>query len=156
MIRTPKNRGFTLVEITIVILILGILAAIIIPKFSDATDISRLSNLHTQLHSIRGQLEIAKLQHQGNYPTLTSWAHLTTATEPTAAYSAGDGTEDVGPYLQQAPVNPFESSSTVAAAPAAGVGWTYNPATGTFKAVLSAAKASALNVDTLTEDFAKY
>jgi general secretion pathway protein G len=156
MIRTSKNGGFTLVEITIVILILGILAAIIIPKFSDATDVSRLSNLQTQLHSLRGQIELARLQHQGTYPTLTSWSQLTATTEPTSAYTAGDGTEDVGPYLQQPPVNPFESSSTVAAAPAAGVGWTYNASTGAIKAVMSATKAAALNVDTLTEDIAKY
>ena len=43
-----KNKGFTLVEILIVVVILGILAAIVIPQFSDASTQSKVSSAANQ------------------------------------------------------------------------------------------------------------
>ena len=157
MTRTRKTSGFTLVEILIVVVILGILAAIVIPQFTNASEAAKLSSLTSQLQTIRSQLELAQIQHQGTYPTLSAgWTPMTSATEPVSGYTAGDGTNDVGPYLQQAPNNPFENSATSAAAAAAGVGWTYSSTTGVIKAVLPSAKATALNVASQTNDFATY
>ena len=70
MIRNLKRReqGFTLVEILIVVVILGILAAIVIPQFTNASETARASSLNTQLQSIRSQLELYQLQHNGEYP----------------------------------------------------------------------------------------
>ena len=159
MTRTRKTSGFTLVEILIVVVILGILAAIVIPQFTNASESAKLSSLTSQLQTIRSQLELAQIQHQGTYPTLNAtWTAMTTQTEPDAAYTAvttASGNE-VGPYLQQAPINPFESSATTAAAAAAGVGWTYSSSTGVIKAVLSTAKATAPSVNTQTNDVATY
>jgi len=42
-----NSRGFTLVEILIVVIILGILAAIVIPQFSSASNDARRSNVQT-------------------------------------------------------------------------------------------------------------
>src|SRR5437868_4840092 len=52
------NRGFTLVEILIVVIILGILAAIVIPQFANASSDARLTNLRTSLANVRNQIEI--------------------------------------------------------------------------------------------------
>lgn len=157
--RNRIRQGFTLVEILIVVVILGILAAIVIPQFTSASESARASSLVSQLQTIRSQLELAQIQHQGTYPDLSaSWSDLTSKTEQDSAYTAGNGdANDVGPYLQQAPVNPFENSSTVVAtdgAAAAGVGWVYSTS-GTLKAVLSSTKATALGL-TNTNDIATY
>jgi general secretion pathway protein G len=150
---SSKRGGFTLVEILIVVVILGILAAIVIPQFTNASESAKASSLVSQLQTIRSQLELAQVQHAGTYPTLAllqadrdsdgnTWDVLTTKTEPQdAAYTAGDDSgNEVGPYLQQAPLNPFTQSSTVVAAgsPAADAGWTYDEDTGQIKAVLPA------------------
>ena len=55
--RNPR-RAFTLVEILIVVVILGILAAIIIPQFADASSDARTTNLRTTLANVRNQIEI--------------------------------------------------------------------------------------------------
>jgi prepilin-type N-terminal cleavage/methylation domain-containing protein len=48
-----SRKGFTLVEILIVVIILGILAAIVIPQFTQASTEARLSNLKTNLQTVR-------------------------------------------------------------------------------------------------------
>lgn len=159
-VRTRKSQGFTLVEILIVVVILGILAAIVIPQFTNASETAKASSLQSQLQTIRSQLELAQIQHQGTYPPLIAdarvWGLLTTKTEQDSAYTAGnDSGNEVGPYLQQAPVNPFTNSSTVAAAAAAGVGWVYSPTTGQMRPAIAAAKATELNL-TNTNDVATY
>lgn len=125
-IRTTK-RGFTLVEILIVVIILGILAAIVIPQFTSASTEARENSLRSQLQTLRSQIELYKLQHGDAVPDLiTSWAPLTGTTT--------FGGNTYGPYLQTVPANPLNNSSTVAAAPAAGVGFVYNATTGAIQA----------------------
>ena len=68
-VRTAVRKGFTLVEILIVVVILGILAAIVIPQFSSASQAAQASSLVTQLQSVRSQLELYQLQHNGTYPS---------------------------------------------------------------------------------------
>ena len=63
------SKGFTLVEILIVVIILGILAAIVIPQFTNASEDARKSSLTSQLQTIRSQVELYKLQHRDRYPT---------------------------------------------------------------------------------------
>ena len=159
--RRRKQQGFTLVEILIVVVILGILAAIVIPQFTSASEAARGSSMVTQLASIRSQLELAQIQHGGIYPDLsTNWNFMTQATQPASTvggtYTAGTGNGDVGPYLQNPPVNPFENSTTVVntATPAAGDGWNYNQATGVITAVVEGTKATSLGLN--TQDYTPY
>lgn len=130
---TRKSKsGFTLVEILIVVIILGILAAIVIPQFTNASQDARRSSLTSQLQTLRSQIELFKLQHGDTPPQLvtTGWSELT----GTTTYA---GT-NFGPYMQAAPVNPLAGSSTVDAAAAAGVGWVYDEVTGSISATADA------------------
>jgi general secretion pathway protein G len=100
------KRGFTLVEILIVVIILGILAAIVIPQFTNASQDARKSSLGSQLQTIRSQIELYKMQHGDALPNLvTNWTPLTaTSTYNSTTY---------GPYMQAAPINPLNNYSTV-------------------------------------------
>ncbi len=157
-----RNSGFTLVEILIVVVILGILAAIVIPQFSSAADSAKVSSMQTQLQTIRSQLELYRLQHNNAYPTGAQlWGNLTAKT--TAAGSTTNGT--LGPYLQKSPKNPFENSSTVASSTetdgtlgtaAEGVGWVYNSVTGEIKAVVLTATAKSVGMVTSDGDIVVY
>jgi len=141
------SAAFTLVEILIVVLILGILAAIVIPKFSDATQQARESQLKKDLQSIRAQLELYKTQHGNQYPAsadgddaATFVAQLTQKTNIQGEYGASaDPAPTLGPYLRVLPTNPFavggatdvEVSDTQH--PDGQPGWYYNPATGSIR-----------------------
>ena len=127
-----NKKGFTLVEILIVVVILGILAAIVIPQFSDASTQSKLSSSRTSLASLRSQIQLYKIQHNDAPPTLLGFvAQMTAETEPVAAGTAGDSSgNEVGPYIQMVPFNPWNQSQSVAAADATTVGWVYNATTG--------------------------
>jgi len=124
------RRAFTLVEVLIVVIVLGILAAIVVPQFSSASQDATLSAAQTTLQTMRAQLELYKLQHLGSYPTLASFAaQMTAQTDVTGAVGT-----DYGPYILAVPVNPFTNDATLTTnAAAAGQGWYYNETTGDFR-----------------------
>jgi len=153
---TRVRSGFTLVEILVVVIILGILAAMIIPQFSSATESARSSMLMDDLRVMRSQLEVFKAQHQGKpagYPgcdttqTPTDTAFLDQLTHSSTPEGATAPVNTpgypYGPYMKEVPTNPFNGKSTVRvladtdALPAAATdqyGWIYQPSTMTYKA----------------------
>ena len=62
------KSGFTLVEILIVVVILGILAAIVIPQFTEASTEAKESRLVSDLQTMRSQIELYKIQHNDELP----------------------------------------------------------------------------------------
>jgi type II secretion system protein G len=111
--RTQVKRAFTLIEILIVVVILGILAAIVIPQFTDASQQATDASVRSQLQTLRAQIELYRVKNTGTDPALVAnqWVDMTDANPP---------------YLQAAPKNPLQANSTtVAAAAAAGVGWVW-------------------------------
>jgi general secretion pathway protein G len=144
---TRMRKGFTLVEILIVVIILGILAAIVIPQFTQASTEARLSNLKTNLQTIRSQLLLYKTQHNEAYPGATFSTQLTTYSDISGGTAtAPDSTHTFGPYLQAVPINPLSNSqavrivtgnSTAFSAPSADAGWYFNSTTGEFRADLT-------------------
>ena len=62
------QKGFTLVELLIVVIILAILAAIVVPQFASSTDDAKLSSLDSNLATIRSSIELYYHQHKGKYP----------------------------------------------------------------------------------------
>jgi general secretion pathway protein G len=104
------KSGFTLVEILIVVVILGILAAIVIPQFTDASEQAKESSLVSDLQTMRSQIELYKIQHGGHLPGeggATIEEALTGLTDVSGAVAAAPGTGVYGPYLQKLPKNPF-------------------------------------------------
>ena len=153
MKRTTK-KGFTLVEILIVVIILGILAAIVIPQFSQASTEARISSLKTNLQTIRSQLLLYKMQHTGEaYPSVANLTQMTNCTDMAGAVNAVVPTNvpttacPLGPYLQTVPVNPITGLNTVRITTAVFVGdetagWVLNSTTGEFRADLLNAKVT--------------
>jgi general secretion pathway protein G len=103
------RTGFTLIELLIVVVILGILAAIVVPQFSNASDSAVKSALKSQLQTISSQLELYRVQHQGSYPELAA---------------ESDPNEGWGPmisegYLKEVPFNGYVGMGSVATGTAA-------------------------------------
>jgi general secretion pathway protein G len=63
-----KTHGFTLIEVMVVVVILGILAAIIAPKVMDRPDAARLVKAKTDIRAIESALQLYKLDNF-NYPS---------------------------------------------------------------------------------------
>lgn len=132
--RAKLNRAFTLVEILIVVVILGILAAVVIPQFVNASDEAQVGNVETQLRTLRTQIQLFRAQSDTNdFPALVAGETDGTVTwEPMITNQ----------LLQAAPVNPRTNSSQVTETDSTGVdgideamadtdvGWFYNPDTG--------------------------
>jgi len=122
MHRTTSRRGFTLIEILIVVIILGILAAIVIPQFSSASNDARKSSLASTAQTMRSQIALYRLQHNDVLPggtgaggttfnSVVFWTAMTTKTDATgAAYVAGAASGPFGPYMQTVPVNPLAAA----------------------------------------------
>jgi len=108
-----NNKGFTLVEILIVVIILGILAAIVIPQFTNASSDARKNSLTSQLQTVRSQIELYKLQHNDVLPDFATnqWGQMTAQTDVNGSTTAT--TKDFGPYLQQTPTNPLNTNTAV-------------------------------------------
>ncbi len=66
--RARVRKAFTLVEILIVVVILGILAAIVVPQFTTATQDAQAGNLSAQLDTLNNQLELYRAKNSGNAP----------------------------------------------------------------------------------------
>src|ERR1700730_3653945 len=80
MIKQMTKRGFTLIELMIVVAIIGILAAIAIPKFSQLITKSNEANTKGNLGAMRSALSIYYGDMEGWYPT-DSLTTLTTSSK---------------------------------------------------------------------------
>jgi general secretion pathway protein G len=151
-------RGFTLIEILIVVVILGILAAIVIPELSSASRQAREGVLRDDLRFMREQITRYMIQHDDDPPGYPAGGN--TSGVPTEALfidqmtrstdllsNSAPATTDVyrfGPYLTRLPDNPLNSSNAVlvvangAPMPAPDAsqpyGWFYQPSTLKFMA----------------------
>ena len=139
--RNRTKKAFTLVEILIVVVILGILAAIVVPQFTNATQDAQGGNLKAQIKSLQNQIELFKAK-TNSYPTL---AELNAnPVDPTVLDSThGWGILLDNHYIKQAPRNPAAPAATnyvvVAGLPGpcaagAAAGWAYDVTSGTLSA----------------------
>ena len=130
--RNRTKKDFKLVEILIVVVILGILAAIVVPQFTNATQDAQTGNLRAQIKSLQNQIELFKAR-TNNYPTLLELSGNPTTT----AETNGWGALIDGGYIKKAPHNPAAPTADqckVSATGGLGYGWEYDVATGTLGA----------------------
>ncbi|MDP7007990.1 MAG: prepilin-type N-terminal cleavage/methylation domain-containing protein [Phycisphaerales bacterium] len=107
--KTTRRNAFTLIEILIVVVILGILAAVVVPQFTNAADDANDAAVRSQLQTLRGQIELYRAQQSGEPALLTTaWTDMID-----------------NDYIMIAPTNPLTSSTTIAAAAGSGVGWVW-------------------------------
>ncbi len=107
-----KKSGFTLVEILIVVIILGILAAIVIPQFTNASTEARENSARSLVQTIRSQVELYKMQHGDLYPTTNADADNPSGGTWEWGHMTGKSPAGYGPYLQQTPGNPLRNNAS--------------------------------------------
>lgn len=149
-----RAKAFTLVEILIVVVLLGVLAAIVIPAFANSATSAKSGAMATNLNMLRRfvlvytsqHLEVAPGYTAGSGSALSAEVFANQALLPsnTQGETAERGTAGYGygPYLSKIPTNPFNGLATIemladgAAFPAEADnshGWVYKAETGEIR-----------------------
>ena len=114
MSATRIKKGFTLIEILIVVIILGILAAIVIPQFSNASTAAKTSSVLSTAQTLRSQVALYRLQHNDQLPTQANfWSLMTSYTLVNGTTTSAGTTGAIPPYMQSVPNNALYGGSTI-------------------------------------------
>jgi general secretion pathway protein G len=98
-----KNKGFTLIEIMIVLVIMGILAALVVPKLMGRADDARISQAKLDIDTMVNALKLYKLDNM-RYPT-TEQGLQALIKRPTTG-PAANGWKSDG-YISKLPKDPW-------------------------------------------------
>ncbi|MHB8455417.1 MAG: type II secretion system major pseudopilin GspG [Acidiferrobacterales bacterium] len=98
-----KHVGFTLIEVLVVIVILGILAAIIVPRIMDRPDQARVVAAKNDIRAIVSALNLYRLDN-GTYPS-TDQGLAALVQKPTTGNIPGNW--KAGGYLDHMPKDPW-------------------------------------------------
>ena len=100
-IRHAASRGFTLIELMVVLVIIGVLAALIVPNVLDRADDARVTAAKTDIANINQALKLYRLDNQ-RYPTAEQGLKALVA-KPTS----GPAPTNWKPYLEKLPNDPW-------------------------------------------------
>ncbi len=116
------KKGFTLVELVVVVLIIGIIAAVAAPRMFDTAGDARQNSTRQSLSVIRDAVELYKAQN-GNYPTAASLATSLQANlkGPFPKVQMGANQNATVVATTQSPITAPEAGAA---------GWVYNQTTG--------------------------
>lgn len=133
--KTGSRNAFTLIEVLIVVVIMAVLAATIIPQFSNSTRDAQDSSVRFNANTMRSQIELYKAHHLGKYPALANFSDQLTKSTNNAGTVGAAGTDyPYGPYMQEVPLNPYNNQRTVVAgtggAGTGASGWQYDETNG--------------------------
>lgn len=98
-----RSRGFTLVEIMVVVVIIGILGALVVPKLLGRTGESRVTAAKVDIATMMQALKLYKLDNQ-RYPTTEQGLNALTS-KPTGGPAANGWKE--GGYIEKLPKDPW-------------------------------------------------
>jgi general secretion pathway protein G len=97
------QRGFTLIEIMVVVVIMGILAALVVPKLMGRTDDARVTAAKQDIATLMQALKLYKLDNQ-RYPTTEQGLQALIA-KPTSGPAANGW--KTGGYIDKLPKDPW-------------------------------------------------
>ena len=98
--RDRRRRGFTLIELLLVLVILGILAAIVVPKFAGRTEQARVAAAQTQIANFATALDAFEVDN-GYYPKgRNGLLDLVEQPRDTESWK--------GPYIKEVPLDPWQ------------------------------------------------
>ncbi|PLX78213.1 MAG: type II secretion system protein GspG [Desulfuromonas sp.] len=100
-----NERGFTLIEIMVVVVILGVLAAIVIPKFLDRPDQAKVTKAKVDMKSLEEALGMFKLDN-GFYPS-TEQSLEALVNKPETGRIPSKYAD--GGYLKKVPLDPWSN-----------------------------------------------
>jgi prepilin-type N-terminal cleavage/methylation domain-containing protein len=140
-----QPKGFTLVELLIVVVIMAVLAATVIPEFSSSTVDAQQNTAVFNLQTLRSQIQTFRAQHGGSPPATLEKLTVLTDKAGLATGEPGVGTLLYGPYLTEIPEESITPSANVEPSAADPVivigkdgGWVYNATTGEIRINIAA------------------
>ncbi|WP_198972981.1 type II secretion system major pseudopilin GspG [Xylophilus sp. ASV27] len=101
LIRRPLQAGFTLIELMVVLVIIGVLAALIVPNVLDRADDARVTAARTDVNNLMQALKLYRLDNL-RYPTAEQGLQALIA-RPTTPPVPGNWK----PYLEKLPNDPW-------------------------------------------------
>jgi general secretion pathway protein G len=101
MRRSPNSRGFTLIELLVVLVIIGVLAALVVPNVLDRAEDARVTAARTDVNNLMQALKLYKLDNQ-RYPSAEQGLEALVK-KPTA----GTPPQNWKQYLEKLPNDPW-------------------------------------------------
>jgi general secretion pathway protein G len=135
MSRTHPKSGPGFIEALIILIILGLAAVVMIPRFASGGTDTRENALRMSLKTVRNQIHLYRIQHNETNPTLDGFVNQMTRASNAIGETAPLGTPGYpfGPYLKRIPTNPYTITDTISTAPRGTSAWYYHPETGEFR-----------------------